>query len=70
MSVEDVYDKFMDNLDKSETANNILDFEYDSQTVSNQNQAKTASSLYQPKHSFFEFFQDLGGVAKLFSVAI
>lgn len=72
MTLEDVYTRFMDSIVRSEEANNILDFEYDSESL----QALTLTgeanltSHYQPKHTFFDFFQENGGVVKLFAVAI
>lgn len=35
MTVAEIYEKFMSNLSKSERANNILDFEYNSEVLSN-----------------------------------
>jgi hypothetical protein len=67
MTIEEVYNKFMADITRSEKANNILDFEFESETTS---QAESSQTLYEPRHTFFQFFQDNGGVKRLFSVAI
>jgi hypothetical protein len=71
MTVADVYAKFMSNIVKSERANNVLDFEYSSESLTSQPTIERIENVqYEPKHTFFGFFQEHGGVVRLFAVAL
>lgn len=59
LTVEAVYAKFASDLGRSEKANNILDLEFEDESVcglASQVTGQTISAQYQPKHSFFDFF--------------
>lgn len=79
MTVEEVYSKFMANLSRSEQANNILDFEFDPDALmtggdeelpTNEGLAQFVASQYVSKNTFFDLFQDMGGVKQFISVSI
>jgi len=73
LTVEDVYAKFTSDLSRSERANNILDFEFDDDSIcglTDQASSQTISAQYHPMHTFFNCFQENGGIVRLFAVAI
>jgi hypothetical protein len=70
---------FMQNLASSEKENNILDFEYDCEqlmsikdedTTDTSDMTQFVQSQYLPKNTFFDRFQDLGGVKQLISSGV
>ena len=78
-TLDQVYSMFMQNLTSSEKANNILDLEYDCEqlmsikdedTTETSDMTQFVQSQYLPKNTFFDRFQDLGGVKQLISSGV